>query len=304
MQLRHLHYLVVLAREGHFGRAAAACNVTQSTLSAAMHQLETELGARLIDRDKRFKGFTVEGRILLDWARRVVAERAALDQQIGLLRGELSGELAIGAVPTALPTIGLVTAAFNRDHPRVTLRILSRTSNEIQRMLDDFLLDAGITYLDNEPLHGVRSLPLYRERYILLTPEEGPFRDRQSVTWREAADTPLCLLTPDMQNRRILDAIFAGVGRTPNAHAETNSVMTLCSHIRTGAWSSILPDNFLWVFGTPAGMRALPLVEPAAHSSMGLVTRRQDVASPLVEALIRALQGLDLETLIHARDGA
>ena len=301
MQLRHLEYLVALGREGHFGRAAIACRVSQSTLSAAIRQLEGEIGAPLIERDKRFKGFTAEGRVLLAWATRVVSERAALDQQIGLLRGELAGALAIGVVPTALATIGLLTTPLSRAHPNVTLRILSRSSNEIQRQLDEFVLDIGITYLDNEPLHGVNAYPLYAEHYSLLTPARGPFRGRKSVTWREAADTPLCLLTPDMQNRRILDAIFASVDRVPNAHAETNSVMTLCSHIRTGVWSSVLPDNFLWVFGTPPGMIALPLVEPERTYTMGVVVRRQDPVPPLVEAFVEAARAVDIASEIKPR---
>ncbi|MSO54303.1 MAG: LysR family transcriptional regulator [Rhodospirillales bacterium] len=299
MQLRHLRYFVALGRVGHFGRAAQTCHVTQSTLSAAVRRLEAEIGAPLIERDKRFKGFTAEGKVLLEWATRVVAEREVLDQQIGLLRGELAGELVLGVVPTALPTIGLSTTPLSRLHPKVTLRILSRTSNEIQRMLDEFMLDVGVTYLDNEPLHGVTTYPLYAEHYILLTPADGPFRGRKNVTWREAADTPLCLLTPDMQNRRILNSIFASVHRVPNAHAETNSVMTLCSHIRTGVWSSVLPDNFLWVFGTPPGMIALPLVEPERTFTMGVVVRRQDPIPPLVEAFIQSVRSADIEAQIR-----
>jgi len=289
MHLRHLKYFVTLGQEAHFGRAADACNVTQSTLSAAIRQLELEIGAPLIERDKRFKGFTAEGSVLLEWAKRVVAERDALDQQIGLLRGELIGDLSIGVIPTALPTIGLFTTSLNRVHPKVTLKILSLTSNEIQRSLDDFRLDVGVTYLDNEPMHAVDTHPLYAENYILLTPANGPFRGRKDVTWREAADAPLCLLTSDMQNRRIINAIFQSVDRIPNAHVETNSVMTLCSHIKTGVWSSVLPHNFLWVFGVPPGMSALPLVEPDITHMIGVVVRRQQPHSPLVEAFLSAV---------------
>ncbi|MEQ8395151.1 LysR family transcriptional regulator [Thalassobaculum sp.] len=303
MQLRHLRYFVALSREKHFGRAAEVCNVTQSTLSAAIRQLETEMGAPLIERDKRFKGFTAEGKVLLDWATRVVAEREVLDQQIGLLRGELSGELALGVVPSALPTIGLLTTPFARRHPNVTLRILSRTSDDIQRMLDEFVIDVGITYLDSEPLHGVTTVPLYTERYILLTPERGPFRGRTTVTWREAAETPLCLLTPDMQNRRILNGVFASVGCAPRVHAETNSVLTLCSHIRTAGWSSVLPYNLLWLFGTPLGMLALPLTEPEPRFTMGMAVRRQNPIPPLVEAFTKSVKAIDLEAEMKPRNG-
>jgi DNA-binding transcriptional LysR family regulator len=170
-------------------------------------------------------------------------------------------------------------------------------------MLDEFVLDVGVTYLDNEPLHGVDTYPLYVEHYILLTPEDGPFRGRKNVTWREAADTPLCLLTADMQNRRILNGIFAGVDRAPNAHAETNSVMTLCSHIRTGVWSSVLPTNFLWVFGTPPGMIALPLVDPVRTFAIGMAVRRQDPVAPLVDAFVKSASKAKIEESIKTRDG-
>jgi DNA-binding transcriptional LysR family regulator len=203
MQLRHLRYFVALGREQHFGRAAEACHVTQSTLSAAVRQLESEIGAPLIERDKRFKGLTAEGKVLLDWATRVVAGRAVLDQEIGLLRGELTGELSLGVIPSALPTISLLTTPFSQAHPKVTLRILSRTSDEIQRSLDGFDFDVGITYLGAEPLRGVKTYPLYEERYILLTPTRGPFRGRKGVTWTEAASSPASAAAPMCMPRAI-----------------------------------------------------------------------------------------------------
>lgn len=304
MQLRHLRYFVALGREKHFGRAAEACNVTQSTLSAAIRQLESEIGAPLIERDKRFKDLTAEGKVLLDWAKRVVAEREVLDQEIGLLRGELTGELTLGVIPSALPTIGLLTTPFSEAHPKVTLEILSRTSDEIQRSLDAFDFDVGITYLGEEPLRGVTAHPLYEERYILLTPTRGPFRGRKSVSWQEAAETPLCLLTPDMQNRRLVNSVFASVGCTPNVHAESNSLMTLCSHIRTGAWSSVLPHNLLWLFGTPKGMLALPLVEPERSFTVGMVVRQQKLRPPLIDAFVKLLQSIDLEAQILPRQAS
>lgn len=293
MQLRHLKYFVTLGQEAHFGRAADVCNVTQSTLSAAIRQLEVEIGAPLIERDKRFKGFTAEGRVLLDWAKRVVSERDALDQQIGLMRGELAGELRIGVIPTTLPTIGLFTTPLSRVHPKVTLKILSHTSNEIQRALDEFRLDVGVTYLDNEPMHGVDMHPLYDENYILLTPADGPFKGRQDVTWKEAAYTPLCLLTPDMQNRRIIDGIFRSVGKAPVAALETNSIFNLCSHAASGRWSSIVPRPLLYFFGVPRNTRHLRLVEPEASRTMGLIIADREPASPLARGLFSLVQPLE-----------
>ncbi|MEX0808187.1 MAG: LysR family transcriptional regulator [Dongiaceae bacterium] len=300
MQLRHLQYFVTLAEERHFRRAAEICNITQSTLSAAIRQLEDELGAPVIERDKRFKGLTPEGSALLEWANRILAERRNLDQEIGLLRDGLVGQLRLGVVPAALPTISLLTTPFNRRHPNVTLQVLSRTSNEVQNALDDFAFDAGVTYLDNEPLHSVRSIPLYQERYILLTPADGPFSGRTEVTWGEVAETPLCLLTPDMQNRRIIDGIFRSVDKRPRVLVETNSVMTLCSHIRIGAWSSVFPHNFLWVFGTPPGMLALPLVDPIRTHEVGLVVPDREPVAPVVRALEAVARLADMDAALKS----
>ncbi|HMR33508.1 MAG TPA: LysR substrate-binding domain-containing protein [Geminicoccaceae bacterium] len=300
MHLRHLHYLVVLARERHFGRAAAACHVTQSTLSAAIRQLEEEVAAPLIQRDRRFRGLTPEGEALLAWARRILGERAALDQHLDLLRQGLAGQLRLGVIPVALPVVALLTTPFNRAHPAVTLTIASRTSAGIQRGLDEFELDAGLTYLDNEPLRGVRAIPLYTERYILLTPTRGPFAGRRRVTWAEAGRVPLCLLTGDMQNRRILDGIFREAGTQPRPHVETNSIMTLCSHIRAGAWSSVMPHSLLWVLGTPQGMMALPLEEPVRTHGIGLVARDSLPVPPLVGSLEETARGLAIQQIIDA----
>jgi DNA-binding transcriptional LysR family regulator len=199
----------------------------------------------------------------------------------------------------ALPIVGLVTTPLLETYPGVRLTVTSRTSVEIQRGLDEFHFEAGLTYLDNEPLHGMRAIPLYRERYLLVTPEHGPFAGQAQVTWAETATVPLCLLTPDMQNRRILNGIYATLGLKAEPRLETNSVMALYSQMRSGAWSSILPHSFLWVSGMPPGMIALPLVEPTPSHEIGLVFRDQTPVPPLVAALEKAASRLRLQDVIE-----
>ena len=148
----------------------------------------------------------------------------------------------------------------------MTITILSLNSIDIQRGLDDFSLDAGVTYLDNEPLTHVRTIPLYRERFFLFTPADGPLAGRKKVSWAEAASQPLCLLTPDMQNRRILDAQFSDAGAAPRASVETNSVLTLWAHVRSGAWSTVLPHPFLYMFGRAGGAEGHPARPGRARS--------------------------------------
>ncbi|HET7468720.1 MAG TPA: LysR family transcriptional regulator [Gemmatimonadales bacterium] len=286
MLLRHLHYLVAVAGERHFARAAESCGVTQPTLSSGIKQLEEELGLLIVRRGQRFEGFTPEGERVLEWARLIVSDAASLKQEAAVSREGLVGRLRLGAIPTALPMISALTVPFALDHPRVTIAVLSLTSIDIQGGLGDFSLDAGVTYLENEPLAGVRAIPLYRERYFLFTAASGSFRERQSVSWREAAGTPLCLLTPDMQNRRILNSHFRDADAEPRPSVETNSVLTLCAHVRSGQWSSILPQGFLSLFGDTADLRVLPLVEPAVSHSVGLVVPDREPLTPSARHLV------------------
>ena len=299
MVLRQLMYLVALARERHFARAAAACHVAQPTLSAAIRQLEEELGAPIVERGHRFNGFTREGQAVLDHAKRILAECESLTQDLGKLKDGLIGRLRLGAIPTVLPVVALITAAFHDRFPLVTIAVLSRNSAEIQRGIDNFELEIGLTYLDSEPLEHVRTRPLYREEYILLTPRDGPFADRDTVTWAEAAATALCLLTPDMQNRRIIDGIFRSIDRQPRPTLETNSIFNLCSSVSSGHWSSVMPKALLQVFGLPENTRALRLVEPVATRTIGMIIADRDPPSPLASSMFDLAGTLDLEDRIE-----
>jgi DNA-binding transcriptional LysR family regulator len=297
--LRQLQYLAALAREKHFARAAAACDVTQPTLSAGIKQLEETFGVLIVERGQRFRSLTPEGERVLDWATRVLADYDSLAQELSGMRTGLAGKLRIGAIPTTLPITGLLTSPFVKLHPGVTITILSRTSIEIQRGLEDFELDIGLTYLDNEPLSRVRTLPLYQEHYLLFTPRNSPFGDRNEVTWREAATLPLCLLTPDMQNRRILDGHFRDAGVHPDAIVETNSTITLYSHLRSGGWSTILPQTIFHLIGEIAEVRAIPLVEPEARHTIGVIAPERDPLPPIARAFVDLVESHRLQSVIE-----
>src|SRR6185436_12059365 len=149
-------------------------------------------------------------------------------------RHGLTGRLRISAIPTALGMVASLTTPFRMRHPNVQFSIGSRTSIEVLGELENLEIDAGITYLDNEPLGKVNTVPLYRERYRLLTSADAPLGKRDSVTWAEVADVPLCLLTPDMQNRRIIDRLLNRTGNETRPMLESDSMIVLFSHVRTG----------------------------------------------------------------------
>jgi DNA-binding transcriptional LysR family regulator len=297
MQLRHLRYFTALAREKHFARAAQACNVSQPTLSGGIAALEAELGVRLVVRTHRFMDLTPEGRAALDWAHHLLTSEDNLRQGLESLRGGLSGALRLGVIPAAMPLVGLLTGPFCATHPAVTVEIRSISSKAIQADLDTFEIDAGLTYLDNEPLSHVRRLPLYLERYLFATPAAGPLAALERITWREAALQRLCLLSDDMQNRRILDAVFAAHGVQARPSIVSNSFLGVLSQLRSGAWSSIVPHTFAHLFGEQDDIALIPMVEPMHTQAIGLVTTDRDPQPPMARALEACARSLDFDIL-------
>lgn len=295
MLLRQLEYLSALAREGHFGRAAEACHVSQPALSAAIRKLEVELDVQIVQRGQRFEGFTPEGKQVLLWAHRILAEQDALRHELASMRGGLSGVLRIGAIPTAQTIASMLTTPMFEDHPRVRVSIESLSSREIVHRLAEFDLDVGLTYVDGEPLGTVRVVPLYRERFLLLTPADGPFGERDSVAWGELVDTPLCLLSSVMQNRRVLDRNFAEAGVTVTPSVEADTVSGIYGHVATGRWSSVIAHAWLHLFGVPDGLKVVPLDRPHATNQVGLVLADRDPEPMLARALLDAISRVDLQ---------
>ncbi len=284
--LDKLEYLLALARERNFGRAAETCGVTQPTFSAGIKQLEDMLGVMLVQRTSRFLGFTAEGERVLDWARTIVADARAMRAEVQTLKKGLVGHLRIAAIPTVLPMVSALTTPYRAKHPNVKFTILSRTSIDILQMVENLEVDGGLTYIDNEPLGRLRAVPLYNEQYRLLTSADSPLGDHDKVTWAEVGKIPLCLLTPDMQNRRIIDGLLHAAGGRAEPTLESNSMIVLFSHVRTGRWASVMPERLADTLGLTERLRAIPIVEPEVVHQIGLVVPPREPMVPVVSALV------------------
>ena len=248
-----LELLLALAKERHFGRAAEACGVTQPTMSTSIKQLEEILGVMLVQRGSRFQGFTPEGERVLDWARRIVGDTRAMRQEINGLRDKLSGEIRIAAIPTVLGMVASLTTPFRARHPDVRFRIVSCTSADVLGLLENLEVDAGLTYIENEPIGKVRTIPLYNESYRLLTAPDAMFGDREEVTWREVGQVPLCVLY---------------------------------THVKTGLWASVMPAKLAETLGLADAVRSIPIVDPVVDYSIGMVIPQRDPMTPLIAALV------------------
>ncbi|MFT3998789.1 MAG: LysR family transcriptional regulator [Rhizobium sp.] len=295
MLIRHLSFFVTLAEEKHFARAADLCNVTQPTLSAAIRKLEDDLKTTLIVRGNRYMGLTPDGERVLEWGRQILFDYDSLQKDLSGSQKGLAGTLRLGVVPAAMPAVSFLSERFSEDHPDATIEIRSMTSRAIQHGLDTFEIDGGLTYLDNEPLENVRRIPLYHERYVFICRSDHPFADRRSITWAQAVSETLCLLSEDMQNRRILNDIAASAGLTMKPPVVSNSFLAVCAHIRNGLWCSIVPHTFFYVFGDRSDLVAIDLTDPHQTHAVGLVISDRMPQSPMTKALIRCLHGADFD---------
>jgi DNA-binding transcriptional LysR family regulator len=287
-----LEMLIALAREEHFGRAAESLGLAQPTLSSGIKQLEAQLGVQLVWRGSRFSGLTPEGQRTLEWARRIVGDARTLREEMRAVKTGLSGNLRLAVIPTALTTVAQLTVRFAHAHPNVDFTILSRTSAEILSMLDNLEVDAGISYLDNEPLGRVTTVPLYRESYCFICSETSPFAGRADIGWDEISGVPLCLLTPDMQNRRIINQAFLDAGVTVKARIEANSTVVLMAHVGTGDWATVLPAQMAEFLAAGKPVRLVPLRAPTRHHAVGLIAPFREPHTPVLAALLREAASL------------
>lgn len=281
-----LEMFLAVAKEGHFGRAALSLGIAQPTLSAGIKQLEDQLGVQLVFRGSRFGGLTPEGKRALVWARQIVGDARQLREEMRFTRDGLNGHIRIATIPTALTWAAKLTTHFGQKHPNVRFTVLSRTSVEILSMLENLDIDAGISYLDNEPTGRVSTVPLYHENYMLVCSASSGFVGRKEIGWEELAGERLCLLTPSMQNRRIINRHFDEAGVAPDARIESDSIVVLVANVQSGEWVTVLPADIAGFLISGKDLHAIPLKESGSSPTVGLVAHYREPHTPVLNSLL------------------
>ncbi|ABD55478.1 LysR family transcriptional regulator [Jannaschia sp. CCS1] len=291
--IHKLEMFIAVAREAHFGRAAESLGLTQPTLSTGIKQLEEMLGVQLIFRGSRYGGLTPEGQRALVWARQLVSDARTFRQEMRTARHGLSGIVRLAVIPTALTWAAHLSARFSAAHPNVRFSILSRTSAEILSMLENLEADAGLSYLDNEPLGRVTTEPLYRERHTVVAHRDSDIAMQDKVEWADLAGERLCLLTPNMQNRRIINEYFMAAGIAPEAQVESNSTVVLAAHVEAGDWITILPvDMARFLCGGKPHLVIREIEGTGMDHAVGLVAPYREPHTPVLNALISETRAL------------
>ena len=300
--LASLRYLVALSEHRHFARAAQSCHITQPALSNALRAMEKELGIAIVKRGRSYVGLTPEGERVLATAQRMLHEHDLLLQELCSSASQPQGALQIGVVPTAVPVAARFAALLRKQHAGIAPVVRSMSSQEIERGLECLSLDLGLGFVERLSESGSRFvvLPQYTEYYFLVrraaltdqpdrVAREQPHFG-QPISWREAAQLPLCLLTPEMHNRSIVDSVFAKLNVSVKPVMETDSILALALSVVAGDVCSVLPGALLGAVRSYPELEALPLVQPEVSTSVGFITLGKASASRALHAALALAQ--------------
>lgn len=307
--LASLRYLVALDEHRHFGRAAQACHITQPALSNALRALEEEFGTSIVKRGRAFADFTPEGERILASAQRMLHEHELLQQELNSVAGRPQGTLTLAAVPTAVPIAARFAALLQARHPGIAPVVRSMSSPEIEVGLESLSVDMGLGYTDRVGQRGIklRTIDQYTERYFLLRRAQSPSADGlqmgPAMSWLEASQLPLSLLTAEMHNRTIIDSAFAVAGAEVRPAIQTNSILTLGLSVVAGAVCSVLPGALVGVMRGYRELEALPLVHPEVLTPIGFMVAITDRPSRTVEAALAMAEEAFWQEQVAAHSG-
>jgi DNA-binding transcriptional LysR family regulator len=292
--LTSLRYLVALSEHRHFARAAQACHITQPALSNALRALEKEFGTPIVKRARSYAGLTPEGERVLGAAQRMLHEHVLLQQELASSASQPRGRLQLGVVPTAVPVAARFAAMLQAAHPGIAPVVRALSSQEIEEGLENLSLDMALGFTGRLKKGGPFAvLAQYAEHYFLVRRLQHPARAQgaelqlgNAMRWVDAAQLPLCLLTPEMHNRSLVDQAFAQVDAAVTPVMETNSVLTLALSVLAGDVCSVLPGALVGVVRSQGELQALPLVEPEMRTPVGFIYLAKARASRALEAAL------------------
>jgi len=293
--IRQFRYLVAVAEERHFGRAAQRCNVTQPSLSSGIKQLELELGVPIFlrGRGQRFHGLTAEGERVATWSRAVLAYCDAMRKEVALMKNDLTGNLRLGAMPSMSPVLPYLLQVVRNEHPGLRVDVQFIGNEAMKLGLNNFALDVALTYLDKADMGRKNVLPIYTEQLSLLVPDTAEFQDRKTITWKEAASLPLAMLRSSMHERRFVDRVFASVGCDPIPRVESESILHLMFQVQFTELCTIIPSHFVHAPGLHRGTRALALLDPVVSQDVGLFWAEGEIVMPMANAFVSIVQKLN-----------
>lgn len=299
MTLTELRYVVALAQERHFGRAAQKCFVTQPTLSLAVAKLEDELGVPLFERNKTEVLVTPAGAAVVEQARRVLDEVSRIPALAKGSQDPLSGPLRLGVIPTIGPyLLPELVPALRKRAPNMPLAIEENFTANLAPMLRDGEIDAALIALPfNVP--GVKTRALYEEPFSVVVPVGHAWAKKKRVGPDELSGEELLVLNAGHCFRdQVLEAC-PGQANTANPDNRSGSSLeTIRNMVASGLGVSVLPALALQPRYGSKLVKQIPFTAPAPSRKVAVAWRTTFARTPAVEALAEAVASVDVARLI------
>ncbi|MDP9504462.1 LysR family transcriptional regulator [Pseudomonas protegens] len=282
MDIKQLKFLIALEQTRHFGQAAARCHITQPTLSMRLRNLEDELDLILVTRGQRFEGFTEAGERVLAWAKTLLAAHDGLFAEAAACRGQLVGNLRLGLVPLSgfnpISYVQKLSASF----PELKFSLSSASSDRIIEDIGNNQLDLGVCYLDHVNPNYLDFFEIGQTRVGLLYDTRHFHFEGSEMSWEDAAELPLGMLSTGMHYRKSIDLSFRSRGLNPTPILESDSTYQLFQAIHEGFCCSIMPlDSGL---DSPIDNLAfIQLPDASVLAPLGLVMRKTEPRSAIAE---------------------
>lgn len=288
MKMHHLTALIAIADEGSFTGAAGTLEISQSSLSHAIADLEAELGVPLLLRGRQGARLTEVGRRAVTHARQAMAAVESIRGEAESARGMLSGRVRIGAIPSvAVALLPKVVAHLSRQHPAIEVVLLAESSQGMQQLLEwlrNGTIDIAVLEL---PLPDTKTVPLLDDEYCAMVTASSPLAKRRQLAIRELAAEPF--VTSRYVSERLVYPAYAAQNVAPNVKFDVQDLATVVSLVREGLGVSTVPR--IAFPETPPGVMLLPLL-PRIRRQLGFALNSWDHRSPALSAFISALRGI------------
>ncbi|HYP72086.1 MAG TPA: LysR family transcriptional regulator [Variovorax sp.] len=288
LSLRQLEVIVEVAEAGSFRAAARKLDISQPALSRTLRLAEEALGARLFDRDTRRVTITPAGQELLHIARRVLGDFDSALSELGHFMQGYRGQISVAALPSMnVALLPSAIAAFRQQHPQVEFKLHELAADALLAAVEEGRADFGLC-AKPAPDQRLRYQPLQDDPMMLVCREDDPAAARANAPWSILAERPCLSVQSGSSIRSIVDGVFIRKRLSVRAAIEAPSVAACCALVKEGLGIAALPRLSLGL-ADMRGLVAIPLVQPAAHRSVGIVTRIGRTLAPASVAFINVL---------------
>ncbi|MDR5749080.1 LysR family transcriptional regulator [Caballeronia sp. LZ029] len=281
-----------LQREGHYGRAAKSCNVSQPTLSAGIRQLEKDLDVHVVRHGKRYDGLTEEGMHVVSWAQQMEDDCKGLRRDLAALRKGIEGTFRLGVLPATSAMAPVLSVALAEKMPLLDQSIIIGNASAICKAVRENELDMALVYLEKLNNEDLDTHLLYQERLFLFQTHSD--KQPRNVTWEHVVSLPLCLLRSGVPE--VAQSQLAQCAQT----IYTDSLDVLAAHVATGRYATVLPQSLAGRLRLIPDLQALAITGLDARANVGFIAARNGLDSKPLQALREMVHTPDLTTPFQA----